>query len=411
MKVTHICTSFSGGAGICASRILQATAKRGIEAKAIVAEGFANDTTEVIKPRVTWSDRWAIQKLQSLLAIAGMGPKALQLVKRIEREQRKTRELCCFTSPVTGYTNLPHHPWIEDADVIHLHWVGGFLDYESFFCTVKKPIVWTIHDENPGLGGFHYSSWKQHAPKSFQHLDDALMKRKSKAYSMVKDMTLVAISNQMDDYFKMSPLLQRFPRTIIHNGIDGQQFRPIARELAKDILGIPQENTVFLFAAQNSHEERKGLKELLSALTSLNIPRTTLICLGQYQEVPKAPFEVRCEGFIPNSRLQSLYYSAANFFMMPSFQEAFAQAPMEAMACGTPVIAFPCSGTDSLINEGNGIVCHDFTVDSLVESIQAAREIPFDSMAIRRDVLERFSYDKIAEQYLDLYHQIQQGNH
>lgn len=39
MKVTHVCTSFAGGAGLCAKRIIDATTELGVENKALIAEG------------------------------------------------------------------------------------------------------------------------------------------------------------------------------------------------------------------------------------------------------------------------------------------------------------------------------------------------------------------------------------
>jgi glycosyltransferase involved in cell wall biosynthesis len=164
--------------------------------------------------------------------------------------------------------------------------VGGFLDYESFFKNVHKPIVWTIHDENPGLGGFHYSSWKAAAPDSFKKLDDEFMEIKRKAYKDAKSMTLVAISTMMADYFKNNELLKDFPVKIIHNGIDGDAFTPINKGIAREALAIEKDELVFLFAANYIHEDRKGLKELIEALEKMNLSNTTLICLGKYNNMP-----------------------------------------------------------------------------------------------------------------------------
>jgi glycosyltransferase involved in cell wall biosynthesis len=88
---------------------------------------------------------------------------------------------------------------------------------------------------------------------------------------------------------------------------------------------------------------------------------------------------------------------------MPSFQEGFAQTPLEAMACGIPVVAFPCSGTEELINERNGIRAADFTIGSLKNSISQALNTKYDSNFIRRDVLTRFGVKKTTEQFLEVY--------
>ena len=130
----------------------------------------------------------------------------------------------------------------------------------------------------------------------------------------------------------------------------------------------------------------------------------TLLCVGK-GVLPKCSFNIVGTGAIANPHLLALAYSASDLFVMPSYQEAFAQAPLEAMVCGCPVVAFPCSGTEELINEANGIRCQEFTEEALSDSIMAALATKYDRQAIREDVVERFDIDKIANQYIDLYNQ------
>lgn len=405
MKVVHICTTLEGGAGLCASRIMKATNKLGIDTYALLQSGKTNSNTDIVYGNMPWSKNWLIKKIQIVLRLFHLWPYPIKISRKVQKERQKYTN-GYFSSPITLYNNIAEHPWIKEADIIHMQWVGDFLDYESFFKNVHKPIVWTIHDENPGLGGFHYSSWKAAAPDSFKKLDDEFMEIKRKAYKDAKSMTLVAISTMMADYFKNNELLKDFPIKIIHNGIDGDAFTPINKGIAREALAIEKDELVFLFAANYIDEERKGLNELIEALEKLKLPNTTLICLGKYHSLPKTSLNVRYEGFIANNRIQSLYYSAADYFVMPSFQEAFAQTPMEAMACGTPVIAFPCSGAKDLINEKNGIVCEDFTIDALKDGITTALRHNFNGDEIRQNLLNRYSYDIIAKQYIELYQEI-----
>lgn len=406
MKIVHICTSLEGGAGLCAKRILLATKELGIDARAIVAYGEKSELTDVIKPIYPWSKNWLVRKFQVLRNMRRTWPYAETIFKRIDEERAKNNSLVTFTSPITLYQNLVNHPWIREADLIHLHWVGGFLDYESFFKNIDKPIIWTIHDENPGLGGFHYQMWKDGATESFKAFDEEMALVKERAYKNVNSMTLVALSSMMKIFFEKNRLLSRFPSVTIHNGIEEKNFTPISKSCAREALNLSSDSVIFLFVAQYINEDRKGLKELIEALEILKLPNIVLVCLGNYTNIPKASFEIRCDGFVSNNRLQSLYYSAADFFIIPSFQESFAQTPVEAMACGTPVIGFPCGVVSELINEENGVVCNDFTVEALMEGIKLAMSRTYDSERIRKDVINRFSYDKIAKQYLDLYHSI-----
>lgn len=91
---------------------------------------------------------------------------------------------------------------------------------------------------------------------------------------------------------------------------------------------------------------------------------------------------------------------------MPSKKEAFAQTPIESMACGVPAIVFPVSGTDELITPQNGVQAIDFTDKSLEEAISQAMSVTYDGKAIRQDMIERFSPKVIAKKYINFYEQM-----
>ena len=402
INVVHICSSLDGGAGLCAKRIIQSTSNLGINNYVLVKKGKKTENIDIVDIKYAKGLLYYIQKLFHHFHL---WPKANVINYKILKAIIHHDIYGVFTSPLTEY-RISEHQWISEADIIHIHWVGGFLDYESFFKTVRKPIVWTMHDENAGLGGFHYELWKNMSTHKGLQIDHDMEQIKKKAYGHVKSMQIVAISSMMKDFITSNTLLRNFPCTLIHNGIDENQFTLIERDLARDALGINKDKLIFLFAAYDVYEDRKGLKVLINALNQLNSPNMTLICLGNYIDKPQLAFETMFEGFISHPRLLSLYYSSADFFVMPSFQEAFAQTPMEAMACGTPVIAFPCSGVTDLIKSFNGVVCKDFTKEALYESIKYAMTRHYDRNKIRNDVIERFSYRRIAKQYVQLYEEL-----
>ena len=402
MKVVHICTSLNGGAGLCAARIMEATRKQGVETRAVVAYGNKSEYVDVVEEQLPWS---CMKKSQILIRLYRWWTKPCRVTRRLNKIRQTEKKSFVFSLPITHYTNIANHPWVQEADIIHLHWIGNFVDYKSFFTNVKKPIIWTMHDQNPGLGGFHFQQWKDDATKKLKHLDDEMMTIKKQAYDQVSSMTLVAISSQMDEYAKDNSLLKQFPRVRISNGVDGDAYAPIDKQMARATLGIPNDSVVFLFVAEMIHEERKGLKKLVTAIEQIDIASKMLVCLGKYKQVPTASFPIRCEGHIPNSRLQSIYYSAADYYVLPSMLEAFSQSQLEAMACGTPVISFPCSGASDLIDDRNGIVCDGFTEDDLVKGINQALSGTYDAKTIRGSLLSRYSYDQIGEQYLECYYQ------
>lgn len=399
MKVVHICRKLNGGAGLCAARIMDATRKLGIDARAVVAYGNKSEYVDVVEEQIQWLVLPPLKRSQFLMRAHTW----LTQNHRINKVSKSVKYRFIFSSPVTHYTNIADHPWVQEADIIHLHYIGEFVDYKSFFKKVKKPFVWTMHDQNPGLGGLDFQKWKDEGSPQLKRLDDKMMQIKKQAYEHIRSMTLVAISSQMEEYAKNNALLKQFPRVKIHNGIDGNAFHPIDKQTARKVLDIPDNRMVFLFSSEYIFDERKGLKMLIDALEHLKISNAILICVGKYHKVPEVSFEIRCEGFVSNNRLQSIYYSAADYFVIPSFLEAFAQTPMEAMACGTPVIAFPCSGATDLINNKNGVVCDGFTADDLAKGIQLIMTQSFNRDEIRNDMISSFSYDMIGKQYVDLY--------
>jgi glycosyltransferase involved in cell wall biosynthesis len=408
MKVVHISSLTVGGAGLCAKRIHQSLLEKGIKSNMLIAHGEETETIHIVQPdRDFWYSNRLIGKIKHLLL-------RLHLIKDkeywdalIEKEKKLLPPNVYISHPFSNYKTLPHHPLIDEADIIHLHWVTGFVDFPSFFKQIKKPIVWTLHDENLGLGIFHLTTVSKDFRQRVLETDKIIKTIKQKSIVKAESVNLVAVSEVMRKYAQGNVFLSHFPISLIHNGIDPSSFLLHDRNECRKRLGLQQNALVFLFSAHYIHDNNKGLSLLIKALEMLNEPNVILVCIGGFDKAPCSPkISIRCIGRIADNMLLSSYYSSADFLMITSFQESFGQTAIESLACGTPVIAFPVGVIPELIKDVNGVICSAFTVDALVDGIKQARKKIYGREKLRKDVCEKFDYKVISNQYIELYKSI-----
>jgi glycosyltransferase involved in cell wall biosynthesis len=121
------------------------------------------------------------------------------------------------------------------------------------------------------------------------------------------------------------------------------------------------------------------------------------------------PF-VRFLGFVPLDTLK-VFYRAATLFAFPSLHEGFGLAPLEAMACGTPVVA---SDVPALV-EAVGDAAELVTPDNLFDVARGLRSVLLDENRRRelsyngRARAQRFDWDDTARSVLDVYREITVG--
>jgi len=118
------------------------------------------------------------------------------------------------------------------------------------------------------------------------------------------------------------------------------------------------------------------------------------------------PF-VRFLGFVPLDTLK-VFYRAATLFAFPSLYEGFGLAPLEAMACGTPVVA---SDVPALV-EAVGDAAELVTPDNLFDVARGLRSLLLDEdrrrelSKIGRARSQRFNWNDTARAVLDVYREI-----
>lgn len=168
------------------------------------------------------------------------------------------------------------------------------------------------------------------------------------------------------------------------------------------------------------YDPRKRLGLLLDAFALLAASRkekvTLVLCgkLGGYGERVKKEVErrgltssVRCTDYIPADRLP-LFYSGARMFVFPSAYEGFGLPLVEAMACGTPTIAFKNSSIPEVVGEG-GILLDSDDPRSLMEAMQAVLSSRAYAEALRQRALKQagmFSWERTAAQTLEVYRRV-----
>ena len=143
--------------------------------------------------------------------------------------------------------------------------------------------------------------------------------------------------------------------TIHRTGIDADLFRPYDRRICRDQLGLPRDKPVLVTVG--ALIARKGQRFVIEALEQL--PEAILLLAGKGEDEAELRAlaakmgladRVRFLGAVAHGDLPALL-NAADVFVLPSSSEGLANAWVEALACGTPVVTTPIPGALELITD------------------------------------------------------------
>lgn len=395
MKILHISFADTGGAGLCCIRIHESLVNQGVESRVVVFKKSSGDI-DVYRygSRLVW---WFDTIFSFFLDWIGMRISSRSKVKNMRRKYKAPYSYP--TSPI----DLRKCQLIEWADIIHLHWVNFYIDYPSFFRSVKKPIVWTLHDENLFLGVAHYTR----DVKKDCEIEKNIQKLKTDLIAPLNNLSVVFLSEYMYNKFHDYPIVKNRRQVIINNSVDFSKFVIHDKHSMRQKYDIAKEKIVIAFMANDILDQRKGLKQLVKAI--LNLPKykeIIVLAIGGYNSNKSVPDIVRPVGYVNDIDEICQLLCCSDFFALPSFQEGFAQSPIEAMACGLPVIAYPCSGTRDFIDSNNGVICDDFTVEALQNGLSILMSREYNPEEIRQGIINRFSPETIASKYITLYNDV-----
>ncbi|WP_028295801.1 glycosyltransferase [Olivibacter sitiensis] len=401
MKILHINTVDTGGAATACLRIHLALLEKGIDSKVLLlGKNREIPETYLFEPTIP-----PVSKMQRLRKkLTKLSPLAK---RRARQQQRQLADLNArqqgaeiFSFPTSPY-DITQSPLYQEADIIQLNWVSGFLDEPSFFAKNTKPVIWRMADLYTCGGGYHYEKgFPFDALRPELEINHALRLATLKG----KKLHMVPISNWVKRKAEESEILGPLNKTMINNGLDRTLFKPHDKAFARSVFNLPQGKKILLFGAANVKNKRKGFDLLKKALYTLE-EDVVLVVFGRDALDPtEFMFPLIQLARIADKRLLSVLYAAADYFVMPSIEEAFGQVSIEALACGTPIVSFPTGGSLDIVREElNGTLAADFTSQGFAAALKRALATDFDKEALLADVKERFDIADKADEYIELY--------
>ncbi|MEX0594547.1 MAG: glycosyltransferase [Patescibacteria group bacterium] len=309
-------------------------------------------------------------------------------------------------------------------DLIHTHyWMSGWcgLKISSLW---DVPMVATYH--SLGYVRFHtLKAFKKHSPDN-----DFFRKRISweKKIAQLSDSVLSTSPYEREDITKYYGVSSH-NIAVIPAGIDAKTYYPINKSVARRTIQRPADEKIVLYVGRI--EWRKGIGTLISALAKvieakkIDTSNLKLLIVGrtvgpEKKEVKRLKQLAQHLGIAERiiytgskdaSQLRH-YYSAADVCVVPSYYEPFGIVPLEAMACGTPVIASKVGGLRYTVkNKKAGLLVPPRNPKGLSRAINNIlgnedHYIKSVSQYARDVVLKEFVWPAVAKEASNLYKKI-----
>lgn len=346
LNVALMSSTTSGGAGIAASRLQRGLHEMGVSAcmfslkESPMVPSFAFESTK--KDPKLIAQNWRISDRKNLINAGAT----------------------IFAPEVSSMCGSDIKA-VTSHDIINLHWVSHFLSPSSVNSLLEsgKPVVWTLHDMLPFTGGCHYTSGCSNFTTSCINCPQVInnyanhpeMVLELKQVMWGDRITVISPSKWLADEARRSKVFRNSRIEVVPNGIDTMEYQPWEKRRARDILGLPQEKKVILFACHTHTERRKGFLEALMMLSLLRQRRDDLhlVTIGRPSDDSSELFLSHTDfGFIKSSRELSQIYSACDVTLLPSLEDNLPNVILESLSCGTPIAGFRTGGIGDLIEDG-----------------------------------------------------------
>lgn len=303
---------------------------------------------------------------------------------------------------------------LQGSDLVHSHtWYAGLAGHLAKLL-YGIPHVTTAHSLEPLRpwkaeqlgGGYALSSW---AERTAIESADAV----------------IAVSGAMrDDILACYPALDPDRVHVVHNGIDTRLYRPDRGTDALRRHGIDPERPYVLFVGRITRQ--KGVPQLLRAVREIDPDTQVVLCAGA-PDTPEIDREFRdrfqelgavragvfwIPQMLPRAEVVQLLTHAA-VFVCPSVYEPLGIVNLEAMACGTPVVASRVGGIPEVVDDGRTGLLVDAgdgfegnlarALDTVLADPVAARRM---GEAGRARAVGEFGWDTVARRTAGLYEEI-----
>lgn len=251
----------------------------------------------------------------------------------------------------------------------------------------------------------------EHAPWKPNWMDNQRLVRWQAVWAAKECKVLIAVSNSVKDtitHFTGQPEKIR----IIPVGTDGSTFTtPQDHDMVK-------KNQVLYVGFINFN---KGVDILLKAIHRVikRIPDTKLLMIGggfynntlrQEKQLRSMAEDLGVDSHIEFAGIKSpievaKYMRESTLLVLPSRAESFGAVLVEALACGTPVVATRCGGPEDIVTDEVGILVQKEDDNALAHAIEMVltQQKMYDPAKLRAYALDNFSWKRIASKTIDLY--------
>jgi D-inositol-3-phosphate glycosyltransferase len=302
-------------------------------------------------------------------------------------------------------------------DLIHSHyWMSGLAAESLSDAWGGTPIVHMFHTLGEMKNRIAQSDEERESPERIAGEKRVLARVDRVVTATLAERTQLRFLYKADDRKLIT----------IPPGVDTSHFYPIPSDEAKAFIGLKPDTRMILFVGRI--EPLKGVDTLIRAMSCLklmdnNRPVDLAIIGGEPDVSPEqrtsemARLQKLCDElamgrtviFLGKRGQDTLpyYYSAAEVLVMPSHYESFGMVALEAMACGTPVIASEVGGLGFLVQNGKtGYTIPNGDPEVLCDKLSTLLNDPSlrETMGGRAaEYAQSYTWDKIAAQIVKVY--------
>ena len=318
-------------------------------------------------------------------------------------------------------------------DLIHAHNL-----HESFFdlkyiprLSRQLPFVMTLHDTWTFTGHCaHYiecSRWKTGCGQCPDLSRPVALEKDGTRYNLNRKMRIYSKSHLyvvtpsrwlMSDVRESVLMEGARCSQVIPNGIDLKTFYPDDKAKARDVLHLPKDAVVLLYVVSgaiknNRWKDYETIQKALELLRQSMKGEQEILFVGIGSEDHREVYgnlEIRLIPYEKSPEAIAQYYRAADVYLHAAHIDNYPTVILEALACGTPVIATDVGGISEQIIEGKtGFLIPRGDAEALAKNIRQLATNPILRQrlaeAAAQDAEKRFGLERMARAYLDFYQQ------